>query len=867
MMAATLKTAPHTDTPPRRAAAMPPADYFPALTGVRALAAYAVFNYHFNSVSATWFGETLYRLSYEMYLGVNVFYVLSGFLIYYRYADDLARPSGGYLARYARNRFARIYPVYFLFLTLTFLWGYSQTGAWPDLRTTLATYTLTQAFFPDLVSAGIPQAWTLTIEETFYFLAPLIFLLARRYSVVLPCVLFVSLAQLLGRVAFPGNPYHGHLGHLLGRTLLGTIVCFSSGILLAQIIKRNPAQLNRHGRPLVTYGALAVGFLVILLASKLGQSVEAGLAQGEIGRGRDHPWSWWLLFVVFPLVVAAWFYGLLTERSLLRRALASPLFVLLGGSSYCFYLIHLGVVQQLVFRALGDDFVNAFPALTNGLLFVALILISIGVFEWFEKPVGRWIKGERGPSRQSDPIYRSLTLDQARRLFYLGLAVVVVLLYAWPHFLYASGRNGLFFRLLDEDGPYESLEAVLCLAGALLFAVAAWHSYAKKRSQAVWLALLALMLLFMLGEEISWGQRLLGFRTPAPLARINRQGEFSLHNIGWFQPQDEGNRLQNIWLLAMFAYLGLLPPAARWFAPVRRLVDRVGLPLASLPLSLLFLASAAWYVAWPLSSEILEAVINVLLVAFAVEVYLSATDNDHASSRAWRRAIVAVPTLMLTIVLAAQAGQVALPTRQSQDLTKAAEQKAAAGHVADAKHDYQRAIELWPHNVDARFQLATIAVDEGDNATARAQLEEVLRLNPDYLAARVQLGRVYAQLGETSKAIGELRRANRAQPETIEIATNLAVLLATADNARDRDGAEAIRLAENALRRCDAPQQPLVLNALAAAYAEQGRFDEAVATARRGIESARAQGQQPLVTRLEQRLERYEALQPARQTE
>jgi len=97
---------------------------------------------------------------------------------------------------------------------------------------------------------------------------------------------------------------------------------------------------------------------------------------------------------------------------------------------------------------------------------------------------------------------------------------------------------GLFRRVIDEDGPVEWLQFALILVAGLLFAYMGarlihrrWHRFGSLY------LLLAAAALFVAGEEISWGQRVLGLRTPEELARINAQQEISVHNIyGLHQP-------------------------------------------------------------------------------------------------------------------------------------------------------------------------------------------------------------------------------------------------------------------------------------------------------------------------------------------
>ena len=97
----------------------------------------------------------------------------------------------------------------------------------------------------------------------------------------------------------------------------------------------------------------------------------------------------------------------------------------------------------------------------------------------------------------------------------------------------------------------------------------------------------------------------------------------------------------------------------------------------------------------------------------------------------------------------------------------------------------------------------------------------------------------YAQAGRAREAVAELDALLRARPDSPALEVALAWLLATADDAQVRDGARALQLAEDADRRTN-HDDPDVLNALAAAYAETGRFSEAVDTAERALAAARA---------------------------
>jgi hypothetical protein len=103
----------------------------------------------------------------------------------------------------------------------------------------------------------------------------------------------------------------------------------------------------------------------------------------------------------------------------------------------------------------------------------------------------------------------------------------------------------------------------------------------------------------------------------------------------------------------------------------------------------------------------------------------------------------------------------------------------------------------------------------------------------------------------------------RIDPEHVPVLRQTAWVLATSPDASLRDGAQAVALAERAARLAGA-EQPAILDTLAAAYAEAGRFSEAVQAATRSLELARKQDNPGMVGAMEARLVLYRAGTPFR---
>jgi peptidoglycan/LPS O-acetylase OafA/YrhL len=365
----------------------------PALTGVRALAAFLVF-FHHHPTKYLAFGPLAFW--WEMHVGVTLFFVLSGFMITWRY-DRSGPPKESFLRGYFVNRFARIYPLYIALVVPTLLfWGVRSFRAW--------FFNLT--VFSHL-EAGIPQAWSLRVEECFYLCAPLLFLLWRR-SPALPLLAGAVVLLALWPVAtLPAMD--GILGpprrELLLYTFFGRFFEFYVGAWLAHRVARwrPPAGPPRRVPIFTIVGVLGIAGVIVGLAA-----IHASRAGAAYTYGLFHPAGTVLNNLVLPIFIAAFFWGLVTERSILRRVLSTPVADLLGRSSYAFYLVHMGTMLSLTLAglvALGGLFGPGAAARVAGLLghvsvlFLVVTLVSIALYEVIEAPANRFIRrrfGRRG---------------------------------------------------------------------------------------------------------------------------------------------------------------------------------------------------------------------------------------------------------------------------------------------------------------------------------------------------------------------------------------------------------------------------------------------------------------------------------------
>jgi tetratricopeptide (TPR) repeat protein len=167
-----------------------------------------------------------------------------------------------------------------------------------------------------------------------------------------------------------------------------------------------------------------------------------------------------------------------------------------------------------------------------------------------------------------------------------------------------------------------------------------------------------------------------------------------------------------------------------------------------------------------------------------------------------------------------------------------------------AEMHYERALALDPGMTEARSNLGNVLLARGDLAGAQAHYEAALVGNPDFSEAHNNLGFVLAQQGRLAEAASHYRRAIELRPDLTQAAGSLAWILATSPDPSLRSGGEALIHAE----RCTVAtgQTDVVcLEALAAAHAELGDFEQAVRWQTLAVTRAAAGGQRAPRSRLE----------------
>jgi tetratricopeptide (TPR) repeat protein len=191
---------------------------------------------------------------------------------------------------------------------------------------------------------------------------------------------------------------------------------------------------------------------------------------------------------------------------------------------------------------------------------------------------------------------------------------------------------------------------------------------------------------------------------------------------------------------------------------------------------------------------------------------------------------------------------------------------ARRGNLPLAILHWQAALQLDPRLADAHFFLGHALAADNQPDQAITHFQQALRLQPDVSEARLKLAALLLGRQRTAEALQEYRELLRRSPDSFEPMNNLAWILATHPDRKLRDGAEAVRLAERAAVLAGS-NSPSALDTLAAAYAEAGRFREAVGTIQKAVALAQAAGQTNSLAKFRARLSLYRAEKPWREPE
>lgn len=189
--------------------------------------------------------------------------------------------------------------------------------------------------------------------------------------------------------------------------------------------------------------------------------------------------------------------------------------------------------------------------------------------------------------------------------------------------------------------------------------------------------------------------------------------------------------------------------------------------------------------------------------------------------------------------------------------------RAQTNYWRDSESLWSHAIAVTENNGFAHASLADLLLRRGRLDDAIVHCQEALKIDPRDADAHNNLGLALLQKGRENEAAAEFKQSLEIDPHQMNAAPNLAWILATSPDPTTRDGEKAVQLAEEVLAHSGHPNA-IVLRTLSAAYAESGRFEDAINAAEQASQIAAAQGNVGLAQDLQRCIENYRMGRPIR---
>jgi len=368
----------------------------PALTGIRSLLALTIMLFHFTPSGLTWAAHprfTLYPIIDIGYVFVSFFFVISGFILYYNYAN---RPGGVNAVDFWVARASRLYPVYLLTMLvsipmLAIEWQARSHGQF--VIGVITTPLLIQGFFPRLATFWNTVSWTLSCEVALYLLFPWLVKVRLPKNVGKLIVMglgFWLLGMVPHMIYLATNP--DHLAHAPDRYSYGVYIeflkytplpylcTFLCGITIGKI--HEEAKLGVRGRMIVGLCGFAAAWFCCY-------HLEAQMPYILVHGG--------LLTPVFGAIIL----GLAGPSPLASLFSWRPL-VAIGTSTYALYLLHFNVYQLIHDHHLPERLHVAW--IDPWISYVFVVLLAMAVRKWVEHPfqilITNWWKHKREAQRE-----------------------------------------------------------------------------------------------------------------------------------------------------------------------------------------------------------------------------------------------------------------------------------------------------------------------------------------------------------------------------------------------------------------------------------------------------------------------------------
>lgn len=342
-----------------------------SLTSLRFFFAFVVFLSHLTFVKTdlAWYNYLKNNVFFEGYLGVGFFFILSGFVLALNYEKKVIDNPNFDKKKFYIARIARIYPLHVLtfcvmlpFVIINVWQGYFH---W-DIAG--ANLFLLQSYIPvkDFYFSINNVSWSISTELFFYLMFPFYVIWLHKFPklkyillLIIPIIIFAEpyfrTNMKLEKAIFYINPIVRSFDFILG-------------IITCQIYKKiKDTPINFSRGTLIEIAAITVLAIFFYFHNDVARAFRYGI-------------YYWIPMVGIVLIFAL-------QKGFFSRILQHKTLVYLGEISFAFYMIHMIVIKY------GNQYlpkINDFQKI--GIYFVIALILSALTFEYFEKPVAKWIK-------------------------------------------------------------------------------------------------------------------------------------------------------------------------------------------------------------------------------------------------------------------------------------------------------------------------------------------------------------------------------------------------------------------------------------------------------------------------------------------
>ncbi len=351
--------------------------YIKSLDGLRGIAVLLVILFHFCKVPFINFG-------FEIgWVGVQLFFVLSGFLITRILVADKETSFKKYVKRFYWRRSLRIFPLYFAYIILIavlfFLTG--DPDNYPVVAPFLYTYTYNFYIFSAHweVNRFFIHLWSLSVEEQFYLVWPFIIYFSSIYAfkrVSFILIILIPVVRYILGILFLGYFETSELaGNAVYFMTFSHFDAFAMGGLVFLISDKLKDRFSTMLWPFVmlfillgVWSILSQEIINIDVISSLGYTIHSML-------NYQHVWSYTLINIICAIIILR-----LSRKE--NKVLSNPVLVYLGKISYGMYVYHMlliGIFASVIGKVIINDYVSFF------IILGAILLISTLSYYIFEK--------------------------------------------------------------------------------------------------------------------------------------------------------------------------------------------------------------------------------------------------------------------------------------------------------------------------------------------------------------------------------------------------------------------------------------------------------------------------------------------------